>query len=139
MAEPSTILEDFTQHDLMVLRYTGAFTADEYGAHLRRVEADIRRRREANTVFGAIVDIEQAPPLEGAIRTEVSDFWRRANPDLKKVLVCVCYVSTSRLMKGAIAALNWFSPLPVAFAMRPTLDEGRGWVRGKVDERRAQM
>lgn len=121
-----------TRHWPIVI-YTVEGTIDdeaEIQAYIAAINGLLERRKP----YGSVIDLTRATAPSAALRKRQADWQREHDAALRRYCRGAAFVTTSRLVKGAMIAIGWLQPYPHPVDFFGTLDDARIWVQRQLQD-----
>lgn len=136
MPGPFRVLDyEFIQIQIQVDRMTEQNMALHFAAESERIRSHAEEASRAGKPGGAVVivdgSVQLVPPPN--VRRLQAD-WLRDNRDkLGSVMHAMGVVVPNNLVRGALTALTWLSPMPVPMTVHERLEHALDWAIATVD------
>lgn len=98
---------DDSAFPLVVIRYVGSTSDEEFQRYLSRMEELVVARREINAV---ILDASKADAATAKQRKMQADWMKGHEAALRRYCVGNAFVITSTVVRGALTAIFWLQP-----------------------------
>jgi hypothetical protein len=115
---------------LVRVTYDGEITDAAFRLHLNEYAELIRRGQR----YGVIFDATRAARPSATQRRMMASFMTEHRADLARLCVGGAFVITSPLIRGAMTAILWISPMPFPHVVVASEAEALGWVRSRLSE-----
>ncbi len=119
---------DDSRFPLVVVRFVGLLTDEDFRAYLERAEAV--RSRGPNA---AILDATHAGYLPARQRRMQAEWMKRHREMLRRNSLGSAFVVPSPLIRGVLTAILWIADMPGPHVVVETYAEAEEWVRAKLD------
>ena len=135
MSNATAITIDRSEFPILIVRYRGAPTTDEFGQYLDRLSAVYR---EGNR-FAMIFDSSDAESPPATQRKMQADWILKHERLIHTLNVGTAFVVPSVVLRGALTAIFWLQPLPCPHFVCAELNEARRWTRARLDAASSHM
>jgi hypothetical protein len=114
---------DDSRYPLVVVTFLGGLTDEAFDEYLRQMSGLLTRRSKNVT----LLDARDAESPSAKQRQKQAE-WLKANREaLKEYSLGTAFVISSAMVRGALTAILWMTPMPAAHAVVGTFDEGERW------------
>ena len=114
---------DDSRFPLVVVTFSGSLGDDDFEAYLARMSGLLARRSKNVT----LLDARAADSPSARQRAKQAD-WLKANREtLQQYSLGTVFVISSAMVRGALTAILWMSPMPAGHTVVGTLEEGEHW------------
>lgn len=120
---------DDSRSPLLVIRYVGIVSDDEFKRYLDEMKA-IRSRGPGV----AVLDATGSGSTPATQRKMQADWLRRNREMLRRNSLGTAFVIPSAAIRGVLTAILWISPLPSPHIVVSTYDEGERWAIERLRE-----
>ena len=118
-----TLEVDESAFPLVVTTFRGRVTADLIATYLVRVDAWCKSQHQ----YAAVLDISRTDVPSAAERKHVAGAVAARDDANARYCVGTAVVLTSALLRGAVTAVLWLSPMKHPLTIVATRAEGRAW------------
>ena len=137
---PATIQFDQSRWPLVVVTHHGAATDEEFDAYLVKLKQNLDRavREKMKTVL--IFDATHAGNSSAKQRQKQAAWMKQHEAPSRLHSAGYAFVIPSTIIRGALTAILWLSPMPAPYVVVATLAEAQSWclkmLSEAADERR---
>lgn len=121
---------DDSHHPLVVVRFLGVLTDDQFAQYLDDLTRNLERRQK--TVV--ILDARRSGATPAAQRRMQADWLKEYEPLLRQYTLGTAFVISSRVVRGILTAILWVQPLPSEHVVVSTLAEALAWASERFAE-----
>lgn len=127
-----TIDFDDTRYPLIVIRFHGSASEEDFLEHLRLLDLNLKRTMEARTKTALIYDASQGQGTSPRVRKLQAD-WMKANADtVRMACVGISFVITSGLVRGALTAILWMADMAAPYEVVATFGEAQAFCQKRL-------
>jgi hypothetical protein len=109
-----------------IVHYTIEGTIDDE-AEIQAYIADISGLLSRRQPYCSIIDLRRATVPSAALRRRQADWQQEHDDALRRYCRGAAFVTTSKLVKGAVMAIGWLQPWPHPVDYFTTISEARDW------------
>ncbi|MFO0694585.1 MAG: hypothetical protein U0230_13575 [Polyangiales bacterium] len=120
---------DRAREPLVVIRYEGGVDDSEFRAYLAQYEALVAAGRRYTVIF----DARRASVPNAVQRRMQAQFLEARAGDLSRLCLGGAFVIASPLIRGALTAILFLTPLPFEHVVVPTLEDGERWALARLE------
>ena len=125
---PSSYAVDATQFPKVRVRFVGVLTDDAFRAYLAEYGAILAKGER----YGIVFDATQAG-RPTAVQRRMQSEWIQANDALlRKLCVGGAFAISSALVRGAMQAILWVSPLPFEHVVVEKVADADVWLDARL-------
>lgn len=127
-----TIQTDSTRWPLVMIRFLGEITEDEFDQYLRFLDFNVARTGAARAKIALLFDAREVGRVSPAIRRKQAD-WIRDNLDISRQNCAgFAYVLDSSMVRGMLTAILWLATMPADYTITATVREAEDWLKGQL-------
>ncbi len=124
----AAILIDESRFPLVVVTFPGSYSDQEFDRYLETMSGLLQRRTKNVTVLDARQS--GSPPAKQRAKQAA---WMKDNRALLEQYSCgSAFVISSPIVRGALTAILWLQPMPVAHTVVATLAEAEQWAATRL-------
>lgn len=121
---------DTADFPLVRVTYEGHIDDNAFARHLEEYARLLERGQRYAVVFDAT---RAARPPAGQRRMQ-ADFIRAHSDELGRLCVGGAFAINSTVVRGAMTAILWLSPMPFPYEICPDVDSAVRWTTGRLRE-----
>lgn len=117
---------DDSAHPIIVVRFLGTHTDDEFEGYLARMSELLA---DSRGIHGLVLDATQAKVPTGR-QARMQANWMRDNAvGIRERTVGTAFVLSSPALRGVLKAILMMQPIPSPYRVVPTPEEATAWLR----------
>jgi hypothetical protein len=117
-----------TDDVVKVVEFVGALDDTEFRAYLRGNEGLLARRER----YALVVDASRAATIDSAQRKLQAEWMLQHDRELRTFCVGIAFVITNPLVRGALTAISWLSPMPMPTTVTERREPAVAWCRARL-------
>lgn len=122
---------DESRLPLLTIEFVGACTDAELEDYLRTVSRVLQRQLP----YALVVDASRAAGFGASQRQRQAAWTKEHDGALRAYCTGIAVIITSPIVRGAMTAVLWISPLPVPYIITGTKPEAQTWVEERLGSR----
>ena len=115
---------DESRLPLLVVTFVGESTDAEFDAYLARMTQMVRR----GSRYGVLFDARAAARPTPRQRQKQADWMKEYAPSLRANNAGIAFVIESAVVRGALTAILWLSPMPTSHNVVATVAQAEEWL-----------
>ena len=117
-----------TDDVLKLVEIVGTLDDATFRSYLQENDALLDRRER----YAIVVDATRASVIDSAQRKLQAEWMQRRDRDLRTFCLGTAFVITNPLVRGALTAITWLSPLPMPSTVTDRRETAIAWCRARL-------
>ncbi len=117
-----------TEGAVKVVEFVGVLDDAAFRSYLREYDALLARRER----YAVVVDASRSGVIDSAQRKLQAEWMQQHDRELRLFCAGVAFVITNPLVRGALTAITWLSPLPMPSTVVDRRDAALAWCRERL-------